>query len=144
MSRCTTSINLEDTIPGCKNFKWHEFLYLPSWDVYAFPDNDIVRGNIIKMAGVLQEIRDYFNRPITITSGYRPKMYNDFISGATYSSHITGRAVDFRIKHWQAEDIRFELVKRLVRFDIRMENHRGNWVHIDLDVHKSEDRYFKP
>ena len=141
---CRTSIKLDEPIPGCKFFYWYEFLYLPSWDAHVFPEHDLIRANIIKTATVLDKIRAHFNRPIKVTSGYRPKMYNDFISGATFSSHISGRAVDFQVKNRQASDVRAELVKMLDDLDIRLENHSGDWNHIDLDVNKSQSRFFKP
>ena len=136
-------INLNDNIPGCKYFKWQEFLWLNSWKVHVFPDNFHYK-NIIEMAQKLDKIRDHFNRPIKVTSGYRPQMYNDFISGASRSSHLTGRAVDFVVKNVSAEDARDQICKMLDDLDIRLENHKGNWNHIDLDVSKSRDRFFRP
>nr|QJB21154.1 MAG: hypothetical protein [Microvirus sp.] len=46
----------------------------------------------------LQKIRDYFGKPIIITSAYRTVVYNRKINGATYSKHTTGQAADFYIK----------------------------------------------
>ena len=49
------------------------------------------------MVGHLQKIRDYYGKPIIITSGYRPEAYNKSVNGATSSLHIEGRAADIRI-----------------------------------------------
>lgn len=44
---------------------------------------------------LLQEIRDKYNQPITITSGIRCKKYNNRLKGAVAKSpHTTGYAVD--------------------------------------------------
>lgn len=145
MSYCLSSINLNDSIPGTKNFRWNEFLSLRSWEIHCFPKDDITRANIIRTCEVLQKIRDLFNRPVTITSGYRPRLYNEFIGGAAFSSHRTGRAVDFVVHGIDCDEVRKKLVPMLVSLDIRMENKPGsNWVHIDLDVRPDGNRYFKP
>ena len=44
---------------------------------------------------MLENVRAYFGRPITITSGARCKEHNDKIGGASKSQHLTGKAVDF-------------------------------------------------
>lgn len=46
----------------------------------------------------LTVIRVHFNKPITITSGYRCQAYNKRVGGASKSQHLTGNAVDFQVK----------------------------------------------
>lgn len=50
-----------------------------------------------KLVSYLQKIRDYYNKPIIITSGYRPEDYNRSVNGATSSLHIQGKASDIKI-----------------------------------------------
>jgi hypothetical protein len=142
---CLTSINANDVMPGCKNFRWYEFLHLNQWGICVIPESDMVRGNLIRTASVLQQIRTHFNKPISITSGYRPQKYNELIGGAAFSSHRTGRAVDFIVHGMHCDNVRAELEKKLIDLDIRMEKKPGsNWVHIDLDVRPGGNRYFRP
>lgn len=47
---------------------------------------------------LLQEIRDYFGRPVTINSAYRNAAYNKRIGGASASQHVQGRAADIRVQ----------------------------------------------
>ena len=48
---------------------------------------------------LLQAIREHFNKPITITSGYRTAAHNASIPGASpHSQHLYGRAADFRVE----------------------------------------------
>lgn len=50
-----------------------------------------------KLVDYLQKIRDYFNKPITITSGYRCETYNKKIDGAPKSKHKYGQAADIKV-----------------------------------------------
>lgn len=45
----------------------------------------------------LQQIRDHFGKPITITSAYRCATHNKKVGGATGSRHTKGQAADFGI-----------------------------------------------
>ena len=46
----------------------------------------------------LQKIREHFNAPITITSGYRCLTHNNRVGGATGSRHTKGDAADIVVK----------------------------------------------
>jgi uncharacterized protein YcbK (DUF882 family) len=50
-----------------------------------------------ELVALLQQIRDHFNRPVTVVSGYRSKKYNTAISGAKSSQHLYGKAADISI-----------------------------------------------
>ena len=43
---------------------------------------------------VFQKVRDHFEVPIAVTSGYRCKELNEAIGGSKYSQHVQGRALD--------------------------------------------------
>ena len=42
-------------------------------------------------------VREDYNHPMIITSGYRHLAYNDTIGGAKNSPHLYGRAVDIKV-----------------------------------------------
>ena len=46
----------------------------------------------------LEEIRQYFGSPITITSGCRCQKHNEAVGGNPNSQHKIGRAADFVVK----------------------------------------------
>ncbi len=46
------------------------------------------------LVALLQKIRDYFQAPVTINSGYRTAAYNAKIGGAKNSQHMLGMAAD--------------------------------------------------
>lgn len=63
-------------------------------------DNDIpvdLIMNTVKLCEkVLQPIRDYWDKPIIVTSGYRCAKLNKLVGGAKYSQHMTAAAADIR------------------------------------------------
>jgi hypothetical protein len=140
-----------------KYFTVKEALFLPSWGVLHIP-NDIEKAAILRMAEKMDVIREYLERPIHVTCWIRPKVvncpnhpgyngknYNAAVGGAFKSAHIEGIAVDFTVSAITASDVRFLLKDKLEEFQIRMENHHGNWTHVDLrDVPPGGSRYFKP
>lgn len=49
------------------------------------------------LVALLQQIRQHFGKPLTITSAYRTPGHNKACGGAAYSQHLYGRAADFKI-----------------------------------------------
>ena len=56
-----------------------------------------VADRIINTARELQKARDFFGRPIIITSWYRPIDINRAIGSDDTSEHVRGTAVDFAV-----------------------------------------------
>ena len=74
-----------------KNFKSNEFACQGKGCCSSvLIDDDLVE--------YLQQIRDYFDSPVTITSGYRCEKHNKAVGGATGSRHTKGQAADIMVK----------------------------------------------
>lgn len=71
------------------NFRVKEFASHDGADTVLI-DDDLVY--------ILQRIRDRFQRPVTISSGYRTPAYNGSIGGSSSSYHVKGRAADIQVK----------------------------------------------
>jgi len=80
-------------LPG-GSFTWGEALHA-SKTSYRVPDSPKVVHNIIRVAGVMQEVRDRFRVPIRVNSWYRDPVTNRRVGGASQSRHLVGDAVDF-------------------------------------------------
>lgn len=52
----------------------------------------------IELIGYAQVIRNYFNKPVTINSGYRCQKHNKSVGGAKNSRHTQGMAADVVVK----------------------------------------------
>lgn len=139
---------LKSPIGNVKNFYWEEALYLPRWDIHCLPQSVEIFKNIEQTAGKMQNIRDFFEKQIRVTSWFRPPKYNEEIRGSKNSSHLRGLACDFQVLGMDADSVRAALLPSLEKLNLRMENlPRANWVHIDLNCNEktpNEKRYFKP
>lgn len=51
----------------------------------------------LKLAALLQEIRNHFGKPVIINSAYRTASYNKKMGGSSNSLHLYGKAADIRI-----------------------------------------------
>lgn len=60
-------------------------------------------------------IREFFDRPVTITSGCRCKPHNKAVGGSDASQHLLGRAVDIVV-----EGVDARVVQNLVDEQLRM------------------------
>lgn len=56
--------------------------------------NNEVRKNISLLRNVLNEVRDFVNEPIIVTSWYRGVEHNKRVGGVKNSHHLTGGAAD--------------------------------------------------
>lgn len=71
------------------NFKVKEFACKDGSDP-VFIDTELVE--------ILQKIRNYFGKPITITSAYRTPAHNKACDGEVFSQHLYGRACDIKVQ----------------------------------------------
>lgn len=115
-----------------KYFTWGEALFLKQMNAYAYPTIPQA-AEIEKLAMKLDEIRDYFNRPIKVNSWLRPDAYNKLIGGATFSHHRLGSAVDFEVIGLDAEYVRQQLKMRPDIIQGLSFETGITWVHIQND-----------
>jgi len=85
---------------------------------------------------ILDKIREEFNKPIKITSGYRTVKHNEKVGGKEKSSHLKGLAVD--ISCINSVD-RFELISLFIKHNITRIGIANNFIHIDIDPDKSSN-----
>ena len=78
------------------NFSVKEFACKDGSDV-VFVSPDLVE--------ILQKIREHFERPVTVNSGYRTVTYNQKVDGAAYSQHLYGMAADITVKGVGSRDV---------------------------------------
>ena len=94
-------------------------------------DYDTVDAELVT---VLQSLRGYFGKPVTITSGNRCVDYNDAIGGAVNSYHVRGRAADIQVKDVKPETVQGYLkVKYQTKYGI---GSYEKFTHIDTRTEK--------
>lgn len=86
----------------------------------------------------LQQIRDHFGVPITVTSGYRCKTHNTSIGGATASRHMAGQAADISVRGVApAEVARYAESIGILGIGLYETAEDGYFVHIDTRENKT-------
>lgn len=83
-----------------KNFHLSEFLVSQTAERMRLdntPTESVIKNLKLLSEKVLQPIRDNFNKPVIISSGYRSPAVNHAVGGSSKSQHMTGQAADFTI-----------------------------------------------
>ena len=94
---------------------------------------------------IFQPIRNYFDRPIAVTSGYRSKDLNAAINGSLRSQHCNGEALDIDADVFGGLSNKeiFEFVREHLAFDQMIwefgDESNPDWVHISYK-RKGENR----
>ena len=85
-------------------------------------------------------VREDYNQPMIITSGYRHLAYNDTIGGAKNSPHLYGRAVDVKVLGGNAlQLIEAALRQGMTGIGVKQRgNPDGRFIHLD-DMPQSDD-----
>lgn len=110
------------------NFSRHEF------QCHCGCDNNTVDYELLS---ILQILRGYYNRPITIASGFRCRFYNNAVGGANDSRHCLGKAADFSVEGISPGEVYAHIDFTLPRkYGLGLYD---SWVH--LDVRKDKARW---
>lgn len=138
--------NLQDPVIKGSNFYWYEFfnsMTAKRKGINNIPTDDSIYYNIIILVrDILQPLRDHFNIPIIITSGYRCPELNKEIGGSATSNHCFGYAVDiepgdpsislYEILEWIYNNCQYR--------ELIAEYFPNGWVHVakkaDLNIRK--------
>lgn len=87
--------------------------------------------NLTKLATALQIIRDYFGKPLIITSGFRPVTWEIKQGRKGGSQHTSGLAADFRISGVPLSEV-YAFVNATFKKGGRAINPASNFIHLDL------------
>ena len=94
------------------------------------------------LAVLLQAIREHFNKPITITSGYRTPEHNAEVGGSKSSQHLLGKAADIQVADTTVEAVAAYAESLMPdwggvgRYPVKAGRTKG-WVHVDTRPNKS-------
>lgn len=100
------------------------------------PDRNAYSQLCLLALDVLQPLRDSYQKPIKISSGYRCPLLNKAVGGVSASQHLKGEAAD--INNGQKENKRiFNLAKKMIeegKLNVgQLIDEKGySWVHISI------------
>ena len=100
-----------------------------------------VLQNIEDLVDELEIIRKFFNKSITINSGYRSESYNKSIGGASKSQHLLGNAADIVIEGVEP-DIVADAIEGLNRIGVIKIGGLGRYdTFTHVDIREDEARW---
>ncbi len=99
--------------------------------------------NLILLAdNIFQPLRDYINKPIKVSSGYRSLALNKAIGGSTRSQHCKGQALDLD-NGYEMNKIMFEYIKDNLDFDQLINEQDFSWIHVSFKNGKNRKQVLR-
>jgi uncharacterized protein YcbK (DUF882 family) len=79
----------------------------PHFKASEFQCKDKTEGLLVaeNLLDILERIRNHFNAPVIINSGYRTPSWNSKVSGAPNSYHCKGMAADIVVKGRSSKEV---------------------------------------
>ena len=94
---------------------------------------------------VLEPLRQYYGKPIRITSGFRCPELNEAVGGVGNSQHQFGEAADLSVPSEQVARQWFQWIVRNTDFDQLLFEHsrrlKNRWLHISCRWDRSRNRH---
>ena len=94
---------------------------------------------------VLEPLRQYYGKPIRITSGFRCPELNEAVGGVGNSQHQYGEAADLSVPSEQVARQWFQWIVRNTDFDQLLFEHsrrlKNRWLHISCRWDRSRNRH---
>jgi len=95
-------------------------------------------ANLIRTAGLLEQVRALFGKPIRVSSGFRCDLLNAHVSGSIKSQHITGCAVDFTVQGVSIDDTIAAIIANDLPYD-QLIHEFSSWIHISVPSHTTNN-----
>ena len=119
-----------------KNFSLNEFISSETAlrrGIDNTPSAEVLANLKALCENIMQPLRDWYGKPINITSGYRSPALNRAIKGAANSDHMRGQAVDFTLPKEDYPKV-FEWLRNNVNFTQIIDEFGFSWIHISYDA----------
>jgi len=98
-----------------------------------------ILDNVKELAFSLQRLRDKFNKPIKINSGYRCESHNKIIGGTKNSQHKKGLAADIVVKDKTPKEV-YDFINKLSNLNMIKQGGLGKYntfTHFDIRGYKA-------
>jgi hypothetical protein len=90
---------------------------------------------------VFQPIRDHFNVPIHISSGYRSKALNEAIGGSNASFHSLGAAIDIDMDGTSVTNKEiFDFIRKNLEFTELINEFNYSWIHVAIVKGREDEK----
>ena len=93
--------------------------------------NAVEVSNLVRLAGLLEEVRALLNKPILLNSGFRSKAVNDSVGSRDTSQHRIGCAADIRVSGMTPDEVVRAIIDAKLPFD-QLIKEFDSWTHISV------------
>lgn len=90
-----------------------------------------------RLIGIIHDAERHFGGKVIVTSGYRSKVYNRRVRGATRSQHMNCKAADMRIPGVSKTKLHAYLLRHPKRGGVGI--YRSKWIHVDVGSRRQWD-----
>ena len=110
------------------------------------PDKEHIQSLQKLCDNILQPVRDYFQKPVTISSGYRSPELSQKIGSSSRSQHCKGQAADFEVPGVSNKELA-DFINENLSFDqVILEFHNpdeinSGWVHSSYVGERNRSEY---
>lgn len=99
-------------------------------DLYASLEKlPMIEDSLKCLSWFLTAVREKWNGPIWVSSGYRNKLLNQLVGGRQHSYHCIGQAADIYVEPNRLPDL-FNLIKNNFKCDELYINHTQHYIHV--------------
>ncbi len=88
-------------------------------------------ANLVRTAGLLEQVRKLINKPIIVNSAFRSKAVNDAVGSRDTSQHRIGCAADIRVPGMTPREVVEACIAANIGYDQIIEEF-GSWTHISV------------
>lgn len=109
-----------------------------------YPLTPQLEFNLGQLFHAINQVRKLYNKPMSVSSGYRPGKYNTAAGGAQNSAHMTCEAIDISDPKGELDAWCMANQAKLEEYGLWLEEptHTPGWCH--LDIRPRNVRVFKP
>lgn len=97
-------------------------------------DNRCRKEHVVNLTAlvdnVLDPLREWYGKPITVNSGFRCPALNKAVKGSATSQHMSGQAADIDTGDRQQNKLLFEYIRKNLPFDQLIDESNFAWVHV--------------
>lgn len=97
-------------------------------------DNRCRKEHVVNLTAlvdnVLDPLREWYGKPITVSSGFRCRALNEAVGGSATSQHMSGQAADIDTGNRYQNKLLFEYIRKNLPFDQLIDESNFAWVHV--------------
>jgi hypothetical protein len=95
-------------------------------------------ANLVRLAEMLEQVRELLGKPILVNSAFRSKQVNDGVGSRDTSQHRIGCAADIRVSGMNPDQVCRAIIEAKLPYDqiirefYNPETRAGGWTHISV------------